>query len=66
MLETDTETIGSFKVTLIHAISCDINYFIIQNGVVQEINNGMINGLFFINSLRGSFFIKCPLSFSFS
>ena len=59
------ETIGSFKVALIHAISCVIIYFIIQNSVVQEINNGMINGLFFINSFRGSFFDKCPLSFSF-
>jgi len=56
--------IGSFKVALIHAINCFIIYFIIHNGIVQEIDNGMINGLFLINSLKGPFFVKCPLSFS--
>ena len=58
-------TIGSFKVPIIYTINGFIIYFIIQNGVVQEIKNGVINGLFSINGLKGSFFIKCPLSFSF-
>ena len=58
-------TIGSFKVPIIYTINGFIIYFIIQNCVVQEIKNGVINGLFSINGLKGSFFVKCPLSFSF-
>jgi len=58
-------TLGSFKVTLICTINCFIIYFIIQNAVIQEINNGIINALFLVNSLKGSFFVECPLCFSF-
>jgi len=47
-----------FKVTINYIIIHSIIYLIKKNGVVQEFNNGVINGDFLLMAFEGSYFIN--------